>query len=154
MNMNVVSFLNGAVVFRAPADWQQSHDDARTIVLFQTEPTPITLRLTVVASMLPAHVREASAQGLMRLASGQPENVVEELSHDRALKQFTTRGGSAERPTFVQFWHFGIRGTGLRWMQAVFSLTVDEADMSLPAVEEITKILDAEIRQATFDPEK
>ena len=154
MNLNVVSFLDGAVVFRAPAGWQESHDDALTIVMFQTEPTPITLRLTVVASMLPAHVREASAQGLMRLASGQPESVVDEISHDRAFKQFTTRGGSAERPTFVQFWHFGIRGTGLRWMQAVFSLTVDEADRTLPAVEDIMKVLDNEIRQATFDPEK
>lgn len=154
MNMKEVSFLNGAVVFRAPADWQESHDDARTMVLFQTEPTPVTLRLTVVTSTLPSHVREASAQALMRLASGQPESVVDELSHDRAFKQFTTRGGSAERPTFVLFWHFGIRGTGLRWMQAVFSLTVDEADRSLPAVEEITKTIDAEIRRATFDPEK
>jgi hypothetical protein len=153
MNLRDVSFLNGAVTFRAPADWQESHDDARTIVLFQTEPTPITLRLTVVLSTLPAHVKDASAQGLIRLASGQPETVVEELSHDRAFKQFSSRGGSAERPTFVQFWHFGIRGTGLHWMQAVFSLTVDEADKSLPAVEEITKVMDAEIRCAAFDPE-
>jgi hypothetical protein len=36
----------------------------------------------------------------------------------------------------------------------VFSLTVDEADRDLPAVEEVTKLMDAEIRKATFDPEK
>jgi hypothetical protein len=154
MTMKDVSFLNGTVTFRAPTDWQESHDDARTLVLFQTEPTPITFRLTVVSSMLPAHVKGTSAQGLMRLASGQPESVVEELSHDRAFKQFSSRGGSAERPTFVRFWHFGIRGTGLRWLQVVFSLTVDEADRDLPAVEEVTKLMDAEIRKATFDPEK
>jgi hypothetical protein len=39
-------------------------------------------------------------------------------------------------------------------MQAVFSLTVDDKDRALPAVEAITTQLDAEIRQAKFDPEK
>jgi hypothetical protein len=152
MTMKQISFLNGTVLFRAPDAWQESYDDEHTIVLFQTEPTPMTLRLTVVTSNVPVHAKDASAQALLRLTGGSMEVVVEELSHDRAVKQFSTKGGSPERPTFIRFWHFGIRCTELRWLQAVFSLTVDEADRDLP-VEEITKVMDGEIRNATFDPE-
>jgi hypothetical protein len=152
--MREINFHNGAVIFSAPDAWQESHDDEHTIVLFQTEPTPMTLRLTVVSSNVPSHAQGASAQALMRLTGGPSETPVEELSHDRGFKRFTTTGGSLEHPTFIRFWHFGIRGSGLRWMQAVFSLTVDEKDRTLPAVEAITTQLDAEIRQAKFDPEK
>lgn len=152
--MREINFHNGAAIFRAPDAWQESHDDEHTIVLFQTEPTPMTLRLTVVNSAVPAHAKDASAQALMRLTGGPSETAVEELSHDRGFKRFTTNGGSPENRTFIRFWHFGIRGSGLRWMQAVFSLTVNEKDRTLPAVEAITTQLDAEIRQAKFDPEK
>ncbi len=152
--MREINFHNGAVIFRAPDAWQESRDDEHTIVLFQTAPTPMTLRLTVVNSSVPAHAKEASAQALMRLTGGPSETPVEELTHDRAFKRFTTSGGSPEHATFIRFWHFGIRGSGLKWMQAVFSLTVDEKDRELPAVEAITTQLDAEIRQSTFDPDK
>ena len=152
--MREINFHNGAVIFRAPDAWQESRDDEHTIVLFQTAPTPMTLRLTVVNSTVPPHAKDASAQALMRLTGGITEIVVEVLSHERAFKTFTTKGGSPERPTFIQFWHYGIRGSGLKWMQAVFSLTVDEKDRELPAVEAITTQLDAEIRQSTFDPDK
>lgn len=152
--MREINFHNGAVIFRAPDAWQESRDDDHTIVLYQTEPTPMTLRLTVVNSTVPAHAKNASAQALMRLTGGISEIVVEELSHERAFKHFTTTGGSTERPTFIRFWHFGIRGSGLKWMQAVFSLTVDGHQHALPAVETITAQLDSEIRAARFDPEK
>lgn len=152
--MREINFHNGAVIFHAPDTWQESRDDEHTIVLYQTEPTPMTLRLTVVNSTVPAHAQSASAQALMRLTGGISEIVVEELSHERAFKTFTTKGGSPEHPTFIQFWHYGIRGSGLKWMQAVFSLTVDEKDRAMPAVETITSQLDAEIRRSQFDPEK
>ena len=152
--MREINFHNGAVIFRAPDAWQESHDDEHTIVLFQSEPVPITLRLTVITTNVPEHAKHASAQALMRLTGGPSEIVVEELSHERAFKQFTTTGGSTERPTFIRFWHFGIRGSGLKWMQAVFSLTVDGHQHALPAVETITAQLDSEIRAARFDPEK
>jgi hypothetical protein len=152
--MREINFHNGAVVFSVPDAWQESHDDEHTIVLFQTDPTPMTLRLTVITTTIPAHAKDAPAQALMRLTGGSMEIVVEELSHERAFKQFTTKGGSPEHPTLIRFWHYGIRGSGLRWMQAVFSLTVDEKDRTLPAVEIITEQLDEEIRQARFDPEK
>lgn len=152
--MREISFHNGAVMFRVPDTWQESHDDEHTVVLFQSEPVPITLRLTVITMDVPAHAKAASAQALMRLTGGMTEVVVEQLSHDRAFKQFTTQGGSPDHPTFIRFWHYGLRGTGLRWMQAVFSLTVDDKDRTLPAVEAITAQLDEEIRKARFDPEQ
>jgi hypothetical protein len=151
--MREINFHNGAVIFRAPDAWHESHDDEHTIVLFQSEPPPLTLRLTVVNSTVPGHAKDASAQALMRLTGGPSETVVQELTHERAFKQFSTKGGSPEHPTFIRFWHFGIRGSGLRWMQAVFSLTVDETDRALPAVQTIMTQLDEEIRQAKFDPE-
>lgn len=151
--MRDTQFPGGAVHFRVPDTWQEARDDDRTIVFYQTDPVPVTLRLTVVTTMLPAHVKDASAQALMRLTGGGPETVVEELSHERGLKVFSSSGGSPERPTFIRFWHFGIRGSGLRWMQAVFSLTVDEQDRGLPAVEAVTAQMDEEIRAARFDPE-
>ena len=152
--MREINFHNGAVIFRAPDAWQESRDDEHTIVLFQTAPTPMTLRLTVVNSNVPAHAKEASAQALMRLTGG-PTPAPEAYGEaGRAFKRFTTSGGSPEHATFIRFWHFGIRGSGLKWMQAVFSLTVDEKDRELPAVEAITTQLDAEIRQSTFDPDK
>lgn len=152
--MRKITFHNGAVVFSVPEAWQESHDDEHTIVLFQTDPVPITLRLTVITTNVPEHAKNASAPALMRLTGGPSEIVVEELSHECAFKQFTTTGGSSERPTFIRFWHYGIRGSGLKWMQAVFSLTVDQHERTLPAVETITAQLDEEIRQAQFDPEK
>jgi hypothetical protein len=152
--MREINFHNGAVIFSVPDAWQESHDDDHTIVLFQTDPTPMTLRLTVITTNVPAHAKDASAQALMRLTGGMPELVVEQISHERAIKQSTTQGGSPERPTFIRFWHYGIRGSGLRWMQAVFSFTVDESDRALPAVEVITQQLDDAIREARFDPEQ
>jgi hypothetical protein len=146
--MKAIQYRGGVVRFRIPADWREEYGEDGGGTFYPERERAGTLRLSILTFEGPdIPGREELLRALRR--GGVPEW----LPTGNALAAYTSEAEENGVPLTVSFWELA-NGVAPRHLRvAVFSYTVETADATSAEVQADIKLLDAEIRAATFASE-
>jgi hypothetical protein len=143
--MKVIVYRGGVLRFRIPAGWHEEYEEDGGGTFHSGDERSGTLRLSILTFEGPGIPgREELLRTLSR--GGVPEW----LPTGNALAAYTSEAEEDGVPLTVSFWELA-NGVAPRHLRlAVFSYTVETADATSAAVQADLRLLDAEIRAATF----